>query len=750
MLEIIFNENTKEFHLFNENISYVMKLVRTEQPAQLYFGKKIRHRNDFSHMFQRWTERVGGFSANPFGDDETFSLDVVMQEYPSYGTTDFRQPAFEILQNNGSRITNFKYKSHNIFDGKNKLEGLPATYVENNSEAKTLEIVLEDSLINTEMILSYTIFEKFDAIARNVKFINKSTEKIELTRVLSMCLDLPDYDYEMIHLSGTWTRERHVKTRKLEHGVQEIYSARGASSPHHNPFIALKRPNTDEFCGEVYGFNLVYSGNFLAQVEVDHYDVSRVLLGINPFDFSWTLEKNKSFQSPEAILVYSDKGLNGMSQTFHNLYKERLCRGLWRDKDRPVLINNWEATYFDFNEEKILNIAKTAVNLGIELFVLDDGWFGDRNDDYRALGDWFVNKEKLPNGVDGLAKKVNEMGLKFGLWFEPEMINKNSRLYEEHPDWIIGVPDRSNSPSRNQNILDFSRVEVVDYIYEKIRDILSCGNIFYIKWDMNRNMTEIGSVTLPFNRQKEVAHRYMLGLYRLLEKLTTEFPEILFESCASGGGRFDPAMLYYMPQTWASDNSDAIERLNIQYGTSFAYPPITMGAHVSAVPNHQLRRITSLNTRANVAFFGAFGYELDLNKMTEDEKEVVKEQVRLYKENRTLLRTGDFYRLLSPFENNEVAWIVVSKDKKEAILAYYQILSKSNHGFKTIRLKGLDTNLEYFSEEDNLSFYGDELLNCGYKFKHDIFDELGHKETEEEIRRTGDFKSKLIKFKVKD
>ena len=748
-MEIIFNKESKEFHLFNNNISYIIKLIRTKQPTQLYFGKKIKHRDDFSHMFQRWTERVGGLSANPFGDDETLSLDVVMQEYPSYGTTDFRQPAFQILQEDGSRITNFKYKSHKIFDGKNKLEGLPATYVENNAEAKTLEIVLEDEVINSEMVLSYTIFNKYDAITRNVKFINNGETSLSLTRALSMCLDLPDYDYEMIHLSGTWTRERHIKTRKLEHGVQEIYSARGASSPHHNPFIALKRPNTDEFHGEVYGFNLVYSGNFLAQVEVDHYDVSRVLLGINPFDFSWKLEKGEIFQTPEAVMVFSDNGLNGMSKVYHDLYRERLCRGKWRDADRPVLLNNWEATYFDFNEEKIVDIAKTAGELGVELFVLDDGWFGDRNDDYRALGDWFVNKDKLPNGINGLAQKVNDMGLQFGLWFEPEMINKNSRLYEEHPDWLIEVKKRSNSPSRNQHILDFSRVEVVDYIYKMVADILGSANISYVKWDMNRNMTEIGSAGFGADRQMEVPHRYILGLYSMLEKLTSEFPNILFESCASGGGRFDPGMLYYMPQTWASDNSDAIERLNIQYGTSLVYPIMTMGAHVSAVPNHQLRRVTSLDTRANVAIFGAFGYELDLNTMDSYEKEVIKEQIKFYKENRSLIRTGDFYRLLSPFESNETAWMVVSKDKTEVVIGYYQVLSKSNHGFKTLKLQGLDEEIEYFSVDSDKSFFGDELMNCGYKFGHDIFNELGHKNTEEEIRKTGDFKSKIIRLVAK-
>lgn len=507
------------------------------------------------------------------------------------------------------------------------MDGLPATYVETDEEAETLEIYLEDKVINATLVLSYTVFKEYGAIARNVRIINNGDKKLVLDRALSMCLDMPDHDYEMVHLSGTWARERHIKTRKLEHGIQEVYSARGASSPHHNPFIALKREDATEQKGDVYGFNLVYSGNFLAQVEVDHYDAARVLMGINPFDFTWTLEEGESFQTPEAVMVYSDKGLNGMSGTYHKLYRNRLCRGEWRDKDRPVLINNWEATYFDFNEDKILEIAKASKELDIELFVLDDGWFGERNDDLKGLGDWYVNKEKLPTGIKGLAKKINDMGMQFGLWFEPEMVNKDSNLYRKHPDWIIQVPDRKNSPGRNQHVLDFSRKEVRDYIYEMMADTLRKAPITYVKWDMNRNMTEIGSAALSSDRQRETSHRYILGLYEMLDKLVMEFPHVLFESCASGGGRFDAGMLYYMPQTWTSDNSDAIERLNIQYGTSYVYPVSTMGAHVSAVPNHQLRRVTSLNTRGSVAVFGAFGYELNVKEMTEEEKRIVKKQV---------------------------------------------------------------------------------------------------------------------------
>lgn len=754
---IIFNEKTKEFHLYNNNISYIMKILKNNHVGQLYFGKKIRHRQDFSNMNQTWSGRVD-MSVNVCEDDMKFSLDVELQEYPSYGTGDFRQPAVQILQENGSRITDFQFRGYRILEGKPELEGLPATYAETETEAETLEIYLEDKLIDVELVLSYTIFRDYNAITKNVKIVNKGTEKFKILRALSLCQDFPDHNFEMMHLSGTWARERDVKLRKLEHGIQEVYSARGASSPHHNPFLALKRPEANEHRGEVYGFNFVYSGNFIAQVEVDHFDTARVLMGINPFDFSWLLGKDESFQTPEVVAVYSDKGLNGMSSVYHKLYRNRLCRGNWRDKERPVLINNWEATYFDFNEEKILEIAESAKELDIEMFVLDDGWFGERSDDDRGLGDWYVNRDKLPNGIDGLAAKINDMGMKFGLWFEPEMINKNSDLYREHPDWLIQIAGRSNSAGRNQHILDFSRKDVRDHIYNMMADILNKASVSYVKWDMNRNMSEIGSAMLPADKQQETVHRYILGLYEFLERLNREFPDILFESCASGGGRFDAGMLYYMPQTWTSDNTDAVERLKIQYGTSMAYPLSAMGAHVSAVPNHQVGRITSLDMRGSVAIFGAFGYELNVKEMTEEEKNIVKQQVAFYKENRQLIRTGDFYRILSPFENNETAWMVVSQDKTEAILAYFQVLGKPNPGFKTLKLFGLDEDKEYSvtenlienSKTEKRTYFGDELIHSGYKFKHDIFGEKEHKSSEEGIRRLGDFKAKLIKFKDKN
>lgn len=710
-MPVIFNDKTKEFHLYNNNVSYIFNILKNNHIGHLYYGKKINHRNSFEHLLQL---RKSPLAACVYEGDLSFSLDLIKQEYPGYGTGDFRDPAYQLELENGSRITNFEYINHKIFKGKNKLQGLPATYVENDSEATSLEIVLHDKLINVDMVLQYTIFEDYDAISRSVKFINHSNQSIKLNRALSMCVDMYDSEYEMVQLDGAWSRERHINCRKLVKGVQSISSARGASSAQHNPFIAIKRPDTTESYGEVFGFNFVYSGNFLAQVEVDHYDIARVMLGINPFEFKWILEEGESFQTPEVIMVYSDQGLNGMSHIFHDLYRNRLTRGIYRNQSRPILINNWEATYTDFNEDKILKLVRSAKNLGIELFVLDDGWFGKRDDDTTSLGDWFADERKLPNGIEGLANKVVEVGMKFGLWFEPEMVSKVSELYKKHPDWIIHTPKRNQTHARNQYVLDFSRKEVVDYIYSLMEEILSKSPISYIKWDMNRNITEAYSISLNSYRQGELFHRYILGVYSLYERLIEKFPHILFESCSSGGGRFDPGMLYYAPQTWTSDNTDAIERLKIQYGTSLVYPLSSMGSHVSASPNHQLYRDVSLDTRANVAYFGTFGYELDLNKLSTREEDIIKKQIKFFKEYRDIIQFGDFYRIMSPFEKvGNTAWIVVSKDKKKAVVGYYKVLATPNPSLKKLKLKGLNPKFKYECSNREEHYYGDELMNFG-------------------------------------
>lgn len=711
-MPIIFHKESGEFHLYNKEISYIIKILPNNQLGNLYFGKAINDRTSFSHLFQK---KPRSLSAYIFDNDPSFSLQYTSQEYPSYGTTDFRCPAFEIKQKNGSRISCFEYQKHEIFPGKKNIKGLPATYVEGTHEAETLEITLYDKVMETELVLSYTIFNDYSAIARSAKFINKSEDTIVLERAMSASIDFIGCNFEMIHLSGAWSRERHIKKRKLQQGIQAIYSMRGISSAEHNPFIALIRPNTDENYGEAYGFSLIYSGNHLEQVEVDTHDMTRVIMGIHPDTFQWPLEKEEIFQTPEAILVYSGSGLNKMSQTYHKLYSKHLARGQWRDRTRPILINNWEATDMSFTEEKILSIAKTAKELGIELFVLDDGWFGDRDNDKAGLGDWnVINSKKLPNGIKGLAEQIDTMGMKFGLWFEPEAVNKDSDFYRQHPDWIISTPGRRASASRNQYVLDFSRKEVVDYIYSMMEEVLSSAKISYIKWDMNRYITECYSLGMDAENQGKVFHRYILGVYDLYSRLIEKFPHILFESCSSGGARFDPGMLYYAPQTWTSDNTDAIERLMIQYGTSLVYPLCSMGAHVSAVPNQQVGRTTPLETRANVAFFGVFGYELDLTLLTDEEKEKIKEQVAFYKAHRELLLKGTFYRILSPFEGNEASWIVVSEDKTEAIAGYYKVLNSANEGWRRFKLTGLDEDKKYIINNNSQRYYyGDELMNIG-------------------------------------
>lgn len=568
-MPITYNEQSREFHLYNNKISYLIKILANEQLGQLYFGKRIPNRGNHDYLVENTYRPVTSYV---FDDDYSFSLGNVKQEYPAYGTTDQRRPALDIKQPNGSRITDFKYVSHKIYAGKRKLTGLPATYVEDESEATTLEINLYDELIQVTLCLQYTIFENSAAIARSVKFSNNSDQKYQLKTALSLNLDLPDANYEWLQFSGAWGRERHLHKTPLRPGIQAINSARGASSHMQNPFVILKRPFTTEEQGEALGVSFVYSGNFLAQAEVDEYSVTRLQIGIDPFQFSWCLKPNETFQTPEAILAYTSEGLNQLSQTFQKLYTTRLARGYWRDKERPILINNWEATYFDFTEEKLLSIAKKAKELGIELFVLDDGWFGERTKETAGLGDWYVNRNRLKNGISGLSRKIHDLGMMFGLWFEPEMVNKDSDLYRKHPDYIIETPKRHASHGRKQYVLDFSRKEVVDNIYEQLVKILDEGEIDYIKWDMNRNITECYSIAYPPEQQGEIMHRYILGVYDLYERLIERYPKILFESCASGGGRFDAGMLYYAPQAWTSDDSDAIERLKIQYGTSFGYP----------------------------------------------------------------------------------------------------------------------------------------------------------------------------------
>ena len=741
---IIIHENTRVFHLQNTWISYIMKCMSNGQMGQLYFGKSIRDREDFPHLLELGHRDM---APCPFPGDTTFSLEHVKQEYPAFGTGDMRYPAYSLLRENGSRISSFVYKGYRVCPGKPPLPGLPAVYTESDGEASTLEIELEDPVIGSSLILCYTIMEQFPVIIRSVRFENHGTASWKLTRAMSISLDLPDGGYDMVDLAGASLRERYVDVHPIHQGVQSIHSMRGHSSHQFNPFLALKRKDAGEHKGEVLGISLVYSGNFLAQAELDTMGVLRVMAGIHPEGFCWTLHPGESFVTPEAVLVYSDQGLNGMSQVYHKLYRTRLARGYWRDRERPVLINNWEATYMDFDEEKLCAIARKAAELGIELFVLDDGWFGNRNDDTSSLGDWQPNPQKLPGGLQGLAEKITAMGMGFGLWVEPEMVSKNSRLYQAHPDWVLGSTDRAICEGRHQYVLDFSKDEVVEYIGRQMEEILGSSPVSYVKWDMNRSISDLFSAGVDREYQGTVYHRQILGIYRLYDRLTRAFPKILFESCASGGGRFDPGILYYAPQGWVSDNTDGAERVKIQYGTSYVYPVSCMGTHVSAVPNHQTFRRTPLSARAACAYFGTFGYELDVTLLSQEEQEEVKEQIRWMKTYRSFLHSGTFYRLRSPFmgegEGKEAAWMVVSEDKKRALAAVFRFLQPVNAGYNRLKLSGLCPDWEYKISDRDYSCYGDELMEAGL-----ILSDWANGVRTSSVPQ-GDFQARLIWLEVK-
>ena len=708
-MAINYEEKNQVFHLQTKHTSYIMKVVKEKYLAHVYWGGRIETPDMDNAQLNRWI----CFSAMPDADDKTYSLDFLCQEYPVGCGTDYRIPAISVLFQDGSRNLKLLYDRYEIVEGKPALEGLPSTYVAKNSQADTLNIFLADSLKKVKVCLTYTVFRDLDVITRSVKVVNEGTESLLLEKVLSASVDYETSEYDLITLPGAWGRERHIERTSLRSGIQSIESRRGASSHQQNPFLALAGKQTTEDYGDVYGFNFVYSGNFTAGVEVDQIFKARAYMGLNDYDFSWQLESGEAFQTPEVVMVYSSRGFGELSRTYHDLYREHLVRGKYKKEARPILINNWEATYFDFNEEKILGLVREAKALGIELFVLDDGWFGKRNGDDCSLGDWYVNEEKLPGGIAGLAEKVNAEGMEFGLWFEPEMVSPDSDLYRAHPDWCIHVPGRERTECRNQLTLDLSRKEVCDYIVETISHVLDTANIRYVKWDMNRHMTEFGSAGLTAERQKEMPHRYMLGLYDVMERIVSSHPEVLFESCSGGGGRFDPGMLYYMPQTWTSDDTDAVERLSIQYGTSLVYPVSTMGSHVSAVPNHQAGRVTSLKMRGDVAMSGNFGYELDLTSLSQEEKDIIKEQVEQYKELRTFVPSADMYRLSSPFEKNHTAWMFVSKDGRDIFAAYFQVLSEVNPGIRRMKFTALDPDAMYEVVGEALSYRGDELMQIG-------------------------------------
>lgn len=698
---IIQNGNT--IYLQGRNISYIMFENEYGDLLHFYFGKKLSN-CDYSKMKEEWCEEWG-FASNEF------ELDVYPQEYPSYGHSDLRNPAYQITNRYQNAVSQLKIKEYKIHRKMTaEIDGMPYLF-KGNKNADTLEVILYDEPIDFEVHLYYTVFDEYDIIARNAIFVNKSDMPIEIMSAYSVSLDLPVSDYEMVHFAGGWGREREMIRTPLKLGIKaEAENARGGSGHQMNPFVMICSPQADETHGEVYGLSLIYSGNHSTVVKVDQFGGLRVQQGINPHQFSWELKPNEKFYTPQSVICYSDKGFGAMSCEYHDVYRNNLMRSKWTNKERPILINNWEGTYFGFTEEKLLAMAKRAKEAGIELFVLDDGWFGKRNNDRCSLGDWIVNKEKLPSGIDGLAKKINDIGLKFGLWFEPEMISPDSEIYRKHPDWAIKVSERTPVEIRHQLILDLSRNEVCDYAIEAVSAILKNANVEYVKWDMNRQMTD-----MP---RPGYNHKYTLGYYKIMSAITSAFPDVLFEGCSAGGGRFDAGVLAYMPQIWTSDNSDAVSRLKIQYSTSMCYPVYSISSHVTASPNHQCGRITSLKTRGDVAYMGTFGYELDITKATDEEFEEIKQQIEFEKSLRTLMRDGDLYRLQNPYEGNYCSCEVVSKDKKQIFVFASKVLAVAQSKNPRLKLQGLDENAKYRDTQTGKIYGGDFLMHRGIKINY--------------------------------
>ena len=710
-MAIIMNQAEQVFTLQTKRTTYQMKAGDYGILLHLYYGARVEDCT-MDYLLHR---KDVGFSGNPYeaGEDRTFSLDTLPQEFPSYGVGDYRNNCVGVCQADGTRAADFRYVSWEIREGAHKIPGLPCLFDEDET-AETLVIFLEDAASSLKLELYYVVFADRDVIARSARITNGGKEAVRLEKMMSACLELPNGSWEAIHFHGRHAMERRLERLPLMHGTMEVGSRRGTSSHQHNPGVILCSPDATEEHGGCYGLSLIYSGSFSMEIEMDQMDSVRAVCGINPEFFEYRLEPGEAFDTPQLMMTYSGSGLGRMSANFHSVIRHNLCRGKYKFARRPVLINNWEATYFDFNEEKILSIARQASELGIEMLVLDDGWFGSRDSDNAGLGDWFVNTDKLKGGLTDLVTGINGLGMKFGIWIEPEMVNEDSRLYREHPDWALTIPGRKPCRSRNQLVLDMSRSEVRDYVFDSIAAVLKSANVEYVKWDMNRSICDVYSAVLPKERQGEVYHRYVLGIYDLMERFTSSFPNILFEGCSGGGGRFDPAILYYSPQIWCSDDTDGIERLEIQYGTSFFYPISAVGSHVSAIPNHQTGRRTPLATRGVVAMAGSFGYEMDLNLLTEDEKEAVKAQVEDYKKYYDLIHNGDYYRLTSPQgDSGFTAWQFVSGDKTRTLLNLVITHVRANAPDLWFKLRGLDPEKRYRLEENGRIYSGSALMNAG-------------------------------------
>ncbi len=724
--------HTKEpiFHLTAGDASYIFSVFHGFL-VHHYCGPKI-HDDDVEYLMVR----VNHDSVVPHpadAEESWFSCDIATFEYPANGSGDYRPSAVSVRMMgihdaySGTTTTELRYVSHEIVKGKPRPDAQPAVYAE-KEEADTLIITCEDPATKVRFLCYYTAMRDFPVICRRTVIENPTKQPLDIVRAYSACLDFSciEPQAELLHLWGTWGRERYIERVPLMHGSQSVSSTRGSSSHHHNPFAALVTSETTEEQGMAIGMSLVYSGNFDITCDTDPFGTIRLLAGINPVDFTWRLNPGETFVTPEAVIAISGEGLGKMSRVYHKLYRTHLCRGEWRDKERPILVNNWEATYFNFTDEKLLQIARDAADCGIEMLVMDDGWFGERNDASTSLGDWFVN-QKISCGLKTLVEKVNALGLKFGIWFEPEAISPVSQLYERHPDWCLHIEGREKSLARKQYVLDMTRKEVRDYLFDTMSEILSSANIEYVKWDFNRNLTEVGSLSLPPYRRQEIFHRYVLGLYELLERLTTAFPHVLLEGCSSGGGRFDPAMLYYSPQYWTSDDTDAMERLDIQLGTSVVYPASSMSCHVSASPNHQTGRSTSFITRGHIAMGGAFGYELDLTRLNDEEKGLIRQQVKDYHRYYKLINQGNLYRLILPADkvNGKIgkcaAWMYVAEDQSEALVTFV-VIRTSIHPVYFLKLRGLNPNALYEDEATGKQYYGDTLMNAGFNLTRDYKD----------------------------
>lgn len=705
-MAIQFIEEKKVFSLDTENSTYQMKIDKFGFLFHVYYGGRVR--GTMEHLLYY---RDRGFAGNPYdaGSDRSFSLDLLPQEYPGFGTGDYRSSALIIKNSDGSRCCDLRYVRHEIRKGKYSLEGLPAVYAK-ETEAETLIIYMEDAVTKVQVQLLYGVLEKADIITRSVKIINQGSGCVTIEKAASACLDYLYGDYDLISFYGRHIMERNPQRQAVGHGKFSIGSCRGASSHQYNPAVILAQKDATEDAGQCYGMAFVYSGDFLCEVEKDQINQTRVIMGLQSETLSYPLQQGETFYVPETILSYSGQGLGKLSQKFHDCIRQHICRGEYQSQIRPVLINSWEAAYFDFNGETIYELAKDAADLGLDMVVMDDGWFGKRNDDNTSLGDWEVNEEKLGCTLGTLIQRINELGVKFGIWIEPEMISEDSELYRKHPDWVLQIPGRKPVRARNQLVLDFSRKEIRDYIFRKICQVLDQGNVEYIKWDMNRSLCDVFSLE---KEQGKVSYDFVLGVYEFLERLTQKYPQILIEGCSGGGGRFDAGMLYYIPQIWCSDNTDAIDRIRIQYGTSFFYPSLAVSSHVSAVPNHQTGRSVSLNTRGVVAMAGNFGYELDPKKLSLEEKEEIKEQIATYKKYAGLVQQGDYYRLSNPYEESVGAWQVVSKEKSQVLLSVVALESHGNMEPVYVKLKGLKWDSIYTEVKTGRSYSGSGLMEGG-------------------------------------